>query len=138
MLAESAYKTMNCTDIEYNTSNVPDDWCTFLETLSDGGPGAKTISQACCSCGGGSHQTIFSSLLPTDSPGISNVPTQPTPRPTSCVDEPGGTFTSDENEELGCDALRGNKVKMCQIISTISYKSKPASLACCVSDNFRS
>lgn len=129
---------MNCTDIEHSNKTTVEDWCRILETKSDGGPGTKSISQACCSCGGGSHHTIFPSQFPTSSPSVSNAPTQPTMEPTSCIDEPGWTFTSDEDEELGCDALAENRVTMCQVVSTITYKSKSASVACCVSEFFES
>eukprot|EP01083_Nonionella_stella_P031885 87231_1 len=91
----SMYKGINCTDILSDTDN----WCSIIQSIPNAG---KSVSEACCDCGGGSHQTIFPSTSPTTPPTASHVPTQqhfpsetPTAAPTECEDEPNWVFATE-------------------------------------------
>lgn len=126
----SIYSGITCADIQGDT----DQWCRFLEPLTaELISMTKSISQACCDCGGGDHQTLRPSAFPSVSPSKSSAPTSLTSAPTACEDEPGWTFTIESGEKLGCDALSGNPDKLCDAVESIHFDSKPASLACCVS-----
>uniref|UniRef100_A0A7S3QC54 Uncharacterized protein n=1 Tax=Chaetoceros debilis TaxID=122233 RepID=A0A7S3QC54_9STRA len=125
----SIYKGMTCEDIDYD----PVKWCAFLQKIPDASYGGKSISEACCECGGGDHQTIFPSLSPSASPSLTSSPSfvvVPSESPSTCSDEPGWTFTADDEElNLGCDALQEN---LCSVVEHIIFGLKTASAACCV------
>ena len=126
----SIYKGMTCKDIDSD----PERWCAFLQKIPDASYGGKSISEACCECGGGDHQTIFPSLSPSASPSLTSSPSfvvVPSESPSTCSDELGWTFTADDEElNLGCDALQEN---LCSVVEHIIFGLKPASAACCVS-----
>lgn len=89
------------------------------------------VSQACCVCGGGDHQ---SSAPSTSHPTMHAYPTSiPSSEPTNCRDEPGWYFdTKDDDTKLGCSALDSNPESMCERFGKIENNHKTAYLACCV------
>ena len=128
----SRYKGMTCEDIKSD----PLKWCFLLQNYRDASYNGKSISEACCECGGGSHQTIVPSLSPSAFPSVTSSPSfrvVPSQSPSTCIDEPGWTFTADEGLNLGCDALKENPEKLCEIVEPTKFGLKPASAACCVS-----
>ena len=92
---------------------------------------AKIISMACCSCGGGDHQ---SSAPSTSHPTLHAYPSaQPSAQPSTCRDEPGWHFDKTvDGIEMGCEALEGNPEKLCAQFASFEYKQKTVALACCV------
>ena len=89
------------------------------------------VSQACCVCGGGDHQ---SSSPSTSHPTMHAYPTTtPSTEPSNCRDEPGWFFDKKEDgTELGCSALDGDPAVMCERFGQIEHDYKTAALACCV------
>jgi len=92
------------------------------------------ISQACCVCGGGDHQ---SSAPSTSHPTMHAYPSSaPSSQPTVCRDEPGWYFDhvldDDKKSKLGCSALDGNPEVTCEQLGGIEHNHKTAMLACCV------
>ncbi len=131
------YANITCADIK---SDVTNDWCDLLDSLYDESFGRKRISEACCDCGGGKHQTPTPSSIPSSNPSTSQAPSHahfpsetPSFQPSFCRDEPGWTFTDEYGHTLGCDALTANTKKLCSTVGSIEFESKLASLACCVS-----
>ena len=131
----SLFSGMNCTDIEGHIEG----WCDFIQNLSNSSYDGKSISEACCDCDGGDHQTTFPSLSPTNSPSISQHPSMhaypsvaPSSQPSVCVDESDWYFLKNEDGvELGCDWL-GNNAHLCEQFESLEYKAKTVSLACCI------
>lgn len=134
---DSIYANLSCEDFLSDAEG----WCNFIQSLSASGFAGKSVSESCCVCGGGDHQTIFPSVTPTSPPTVSYVPTQqhfpsetPTTAPTECKDEPNWAFAVEGSASLGCKALERNPARLCLVVEPVSYLDKTASLACCVSD----
>jgi len=127
---DSMYSGMGCVDIGSQVEN----WCSIIERDPDTVYLGKSISLACCECGGGDHQSIAPS---TSSPTLHAYPSvTPSSRPSTCIDEPGWHFdTTDDADggaQMGCESLNGNPAKLCEQFASFVYKQKTVALACCV------
>ena len=134
----SAYAGLTCVDFAAN----PDSWCDAIAAIDDHANNGKSISEACCYCGGSDYQTIYPSKAPSSTPSLSSVPSihptgsdqhpseHPSNQPTGCVDFPDWYFNIDTG--LGCDDLAIAPDSLCVTFGDIDYNGRTASLACCV------
>ena len=129
----STYSGMTCADIASSklSLRVVGNWCDLIENMDDTVFESKSISMACCVCGGGDHQ---SSAPSTSYPTLHAYPSaNPSAQPSTCRNEPGWHFDkTDGGIEMGCEALEANPKKLCAQFASFEYKQKTTALACCV------
>ena len=124
---DSKYANFTCTDIE-NTEHESE-YCEAIENLSDGLFEGRSISQACCVCGGGTFlgsNTAAPSATDTFRPSTSSMPSMeeypsvsPSSEPSVCLDDPNWYF--DESTEMTCAHLSGpNAAELCERFNTNS------------------
>jgi len=106
---------------------------------------SKSVSQACCICGGSKLLSPSPSIASSDRPSVSPsnsasaLPTsQPSQialqSPSTCVDEPDWRFVQGTNVALGCSAFDAAPSLFCKQVGDIGFISNGKSVyeACCV------
>jgi len=136
---DSKFAGMNCTDINANITG----WCGLIQGLDDTSYEGKSVSEACCDCGGGDHQIVFPSSSPTVQPSVSQEPsfhefpsTIPSTQPSVCRDEPDWHFLTEilngtQTIKINCSWL-GDNDHLCEKFTDCYYNAKNVFLACCV------
>ena len=135
----SKFATMTCSDI----NGQVDGWCKLIQDIGDAQYAGKSISEACCDCGGGDHQVVSPSTSPTETPSESQEPSyhefpsvEPSMQPSTCQDETGWhvvtqVLSDGTSIDVTCSWL-GENENLCELFRDSYHDAKNVFLACCL------